>query len=158
MISFELIISVIALCISLLAIILTRVHNRLSVRPFLNIVNTVDKENGIFTSEVTNNGLGPAVIEKPVSIMYNNKKYEEIKDVFYDVNQGGWLNDIDWNKNLHLNFDKDIKLTIPVNGKISIYNIHLKNKDSYNAVRNILFKLELNLEYKDVYNKKYESD
>ena len=155
MLNYEFIIALTALCISLWTIFSTRIHNRLSVRPYIDIVQTQNPDKDIIYCELVNNGIGPAIIQKPTLIKYNGKKYENLNNIFYEVDRNIWVNDIDWNKDLHMTTDEETNFTIPVNGKVPLYQIHIKNNDAYKVIRNILFRIKIEQEYKDIYNKKY---
>jgi hypothetical protein len=59
--------TIIALCALALSIwqgVQTRRHNRLSFRPHLTTWTNTDAEKGFYTIELTNNGIGPALIEE----------------------------------------------------------------------------------------------
>lgn len=76
-------IALLALFTAVLSAYLTRVHNRLSVRPYLRLDH--DFENGIKRIFFKNSGLGPAIL-KSIRVKYKN----EIMDCSVE----------DWGKNL----------------------------------------------------------
>lgn len=153
-----------SIVIAFLAIVLTtytayftRKHNRLSVKPHLDCLRSHFPDSCFL--KIENSGLGTALITD-MTFTYNNKKYKRIKDCYDD-----FLKD---NKQLNLFIDNEKTglLSIEDNegfalaaGKelflIKIIPLKSEKLDWNEIKRNFTDKLDLNIEYKSLYNIKY---
>ena len=155
-ISSETIVSLSAIIIAIASIgvtiwqgIETRKHNRLSVRPGLEITFGLDKDN--FGYFLTNNGLGPAIITY-------KKLFVDGKEVHYT----GFSGYDEFISKLGLNDHKVSHTgiypgkTIKANEKVYIIRFFLKEKDNVETLLpNIYNRVNIEIGYKSMYDESY---
>ncbi len=155
------IIAVSAVCVALLALVtslwqavIARRHNRLSVRPFILATSGVVK-NGFATLEVSNNGVGPAIIQcmklKSSKFSSELKKLEDFVTFFE-------------NGNINLMQEQGWHATAIANGtallpgkSIEIFKFDLNGsgEELQNKLDIFFDGIDLELKYKCIYGKEF---
>lgn len=149
----SIVISVAAVFISFITYTSQRKHNQNSVRPILNIVFG-DYEDNIYV-KIVNNGVGPATIKDLKFSVGNNttKSLVELipgEAIVTDEHRGKIVDLHTFN-----DFVEDVTgRTLPPNGTIMFLQLQSSDKAQILALRNFLGKVEMSIDYTDIYSKK----
>lgn len=153
----SLLISVIAVIISINTYRSQKEHNKNSVRPILNIV-LGDYEDDLYV-RVDNNGVGPATIssiECTCSYFENSMNANSLVELIpYEASVQGERGGSIANMHSFTDFVEDITgRTIPPGGHITLLQIKEPKKGQLLALRNLLCKCFVIIKYTDIYNSK----
>lgn len=136
----SLIVSILAIFISVYTTFLERKHNILSVMPLIHIFS-LNYENEIGV-EVSNNGIGPLIITKLMFISEEG----EISTSLIKLMPG----DIKWKNYLFT----DCLFTIPAGDKVKLIELNSSDMSEKNKAREALGKIKVQIEYMDIYKNK----
>jgi hypothetical protein len=143
--------SVCALLITVYQTVLIRDQQLNSVWPYL-LANTSIDEHGKATIQVTNNGVGPAIIEK-VTIEYKGKPYKSMPDVIQAIAKqlGRGPFDIPWSHN------EIYKGFVLPQGQFADW-ISANDSSDYAIFRLELPNIKAVIHYKSIYNEHWRSN
>lgn len=145
------IIALCALVFTAYQAVATRKHNKLSVKPHLTTFSKSNPDS--FTVQLSNNGLGPAIIRNYV-LEFDNKPYE-----FKDSDEA-----TKYLRELLGDLVGELKVAILINGhaisakdNIDILDITYKHKDhnEFEKLKTIIKRMALRVEYQSIYGNKF---
>ena len=143
--------SVCALLITVYQTVLIRDQQLNSVWPYL-LANTSIDEHGKATIQVTNNGVGPAIIEA-VTIQYKGKSYKSMPDVIQAMSKqlGRGPYGVTWS---HTVMEKGV--VIP-QGQRDTW-ITVVNASDYAIFRKEIETVDATIHYKSIYDEQWRSN
>jgi hypothetical protein len=147
---------IIAIAVSLLGLVIsvrynrktlkmTESHNKKATHPALTLHR--DFINNVFTLEVSNSGLGPAIITK-VEFYYQNQTFNDLEKLLIKIIPNYQILTI---PEECLNTIFDHKEVLAIGSKQNIYKSKLKNDKHFNEFRFALLKTEIKIDYESVY-------
>ncbi|WP_146043141.1 hypothetical protein [Pseudomonas protegens] len=141
----SILIAIIALCTSIYQSILSRNHNKITVRPHL--ATHVEQEEGLFKMEIRNDGVGPAIITS-AKLLFEGIEVE---------GKGSQLIENALKKVPHCNIECVGFFTpvfvLPQGGTVEVATIS-HSKDIENLSEHLEQYLQLEIEYQSVYGEK----
>ena len=140
-----------ALFFTLLQTRVTQRHNRLSVKPHLNItIETIDQKD--FCVRLTNHGTGPAIIKKYTIFLNKEKKDINSRDDLILVLEKIKLAE-EWVHGYALSKDQGIS----AGDSIFLFNFHLElhRGDRKKLFKESMKKLRFQIEYESIYEEKF---
>lgn len=144
----ELVLSICALGLSIWAIISSRKHNRLSVKPFLQTFQHNDLTAFYIEVLLMNNGVGPAILQPKLKIIYDRKIYNTVERLF-SQKFIELYKQIDWDKNRSHTINTEYALK--VNEKLHICSLNLNSKEITEEVKTIIDSIDFLQNYNDIY-------
>lgn len=136
------IVSVLALLITLGQWHLQRVHNEKSVKP-LGQIDLWDRQNLIYVY-IRNNGLGPLIIDR-LTFSKSDNIYSSIEDCL----------DLDSKSYMHVFVDDSVKRVVLPNAHFVVFEASFEGHESeMNHVRQQLSPITLKVEGRDIYDNK----
>ena len=154
---FSLVLSVVAIIISINTYRSQKEHNKNSVRPILNIV-LGDYEDDLYV-RVDNNGVGPAIVSSMncvCSYFDELMSANSLVDLIpYEATVQGKNSGATANMHSFTDFVEDITgRTIPPGGSITLLRIENPKREQLLAFRNLLKKCSVEIGYTDIYSSK----
>ncbi len=154
---FSLVLSVVAIIISINTYRSQKEHNKNSVRPILNIV-LGDYEDDLYV-RVDNNGVGPAIVSSincTCSYFHELMSANSLVDLIpYKATVQGKNSGATANMHSFTDFVEDITgRTIPPGGSITLLRIENPKREQLLAFRNLLKKCSVEIGYTDIYSSK----
>lgn len=124
---------------------MTEAHNKKTTRPSLTLHR--DFINNEFTFEMTNSGLGPAIITK-VEYYYENEVCQNLEKLLDKVIPNYLVLTISEECLVSTFDDKEV---LAIGFKQNIYKSKVKNENIFNKLKNTLLKIEIKVHYESVY-------
>ncbi len=161
-------IAILALFLTVWQSSMTRVHNELSVKPYIN-VTIEDTKNKEISFQIENVGIGPAIIEDIIfkyaisagdTNYYSFKKLEDIMNFrrdYYSVLPDIRPNFIDVEV---FHIDESNTLVLSTSSSITIFKAFVSQEDEiFESLKRIHFSgIEVSVIYKDFYNNRFQTD
>lgn len=152
---FSLVLSVVAIIISINTYRSQKEHNKNSVRPILNIV-LGDYEDDLYV-RVENNGVGPAIVSSincTCSCFRELMSANSLVDLIpYEATVQGKNGGANANMHSFTDFVEDITgRTIPPGGSITLLQIENPKREQLLAFRNFLQECSVEIGYTDIYS------
>jgi hypothetical protein len=147
---------IIAIAVSLLGLIIsvrynrktlkmTESHNKKATRPALNLHR--EFIDNVFIIEVSNSGLGPAILTK-MEFYYQNQTFHNLEELLTKIIPNYLASTIP-EECLITVFDN--KEVLAIGSKQNIYKSKLNNETIFNNLRSALLKTEIKIDYESVY-------
>lgn len=150
------VIAVVSLVVAITFNIKQQTHNKNSVRPIIDII-VGDYETNIFV-KLVNHGVGPATITSLKckyngSIDISDDECNTLIDILLDTKA------ITHDIKAYTTFVEDISgRTVPPNDEIVLVKLETDSKSKNTAMRIMLKDISVSVEYKDIYNTKFDAE
>lgn len=152
-------ISIIGLVFSVLynrkTIRISIMHNELSVKPLLHFSNRIDNNEGMIKYELSNQGLGPAII-KYLRYKYEDDYYDNINDFFTALDKRLITNQ---KVKFHLDYNElSENAVLSPNNSIKLFSIIAEPKIYTDSLSDLLDKIDIEIFYNDMYDNKFSNN
>ncbi len=131
----------------------TRKHNRLSVKPLLDINQVVRKADSTVRLDLENNGVGPAII-KELEVLIDGRKVEET--VLKNWKKIISIIDISCDSVYGVILSSDA--TIGAGSSVELLNLKVSDTQSYKLVFESLSRLNVIVKYESVYGESFSAE
>ncbi|HRH48287.1 MAG TPA: hypothetical protein PLP23_06035 [Panacibacter sp.] len=149
----EIYIAILSFLLSIFAIFETISHDKLSVRPELNLLGHFDDHQEILGSELVNNGIGPAKItsEKIYFFGHRVSSMTELADSIINRKMQFWKN----KDSRDFSYWDMVGISLPPNKSYFVFSVEKERMESLNSVIECFDKIFIEYEYEDMYHNQF---